>query len=351
MSGIVHAPQNGDFMSATPFLSVIVPVYNAEAYLRGCVDSILAQTFDDYEVILVDDGSTDRCPAICDEYAAQNPRVRVLHQPNGGQSAAREAGFHASSGKYIAFADSDDHVDPHMYSDMSALAEKYHADIVHCDFTAVMPGKEKVCAVPYPAGLYDKQKLMELVYPTMIYSGTFYTFSAAPNLWNKLFRRELLGKHLFQVPHEIRNGEDFPVTFSCMLDADSIYFTDKAYYYYCSRPSSMCHTVNLEELRSHYTLFATIHDIFPAEKYPFLQRQLSYFIVYQTLLYALPVMQELSDRTEKHDLYRELTGNRHIHAAMHSVQPGDITGIRNKLFVYGFRLHLYPLVLLALLKK
>jgi len=150
-------------MEGQKTVSIIMGTYNGEKFIREQLDSILAQTYPIKEIIIQDDGSTDGTIDICDEYAAQNPRVRVLHQPNGGQSAAREAGFHASSGKYIAFADSDDHVDPHMYSDISALAEKYHADIVHCDFTAVMPGKEKVCAVPYPAGLYDKQLCAGLV--------------------------------------------------------------------------------------------------------------------------------------------------------------------------------------------
>ena len=92
-----------------PFFSVIVPVYKAEAYLRDCVDSVLCQTFRDFELILVDDGSPDGCPAICDEYAAKDSRIRVIHQANGGVSAARNAGMRAASGAYLAFLDSDDY--------------------------------------------------------------------------------------------------------------------------------------------------------------------------------------------------------------------------------------------------
>ena len=102
-------------MPATPFLSIVIPVYNAEKYLACCLDSILAQDYSDYEVILVDDGSTDRCPSLCDAYAAADPRIHCLHQPNSGHTAARQNGVKASRGQYIAFVDSDDWVSPEMY--------------------------------------------------------------------------------------------------------------------------------------------------------------------------------------------------------------------------------------------
>ena len=95
-----------------PLVSVIVPVYRVENYLRTCIDSILAQTYSDLEVILVDDGSPDGCPAICDEYAKQDARVRVIHQKNAGLSAARNAGLDLCQGEYITFIDSDDFVHP-----------------------------------------------------------------------------------------------------------------------------------------------------------------------------------------------------------------------------------------------
>ena len=98
-----------------PQISVIVPVYNVQRYLRRCVDSILSQTFSNLEVILVDDGSPDRCGAICDEYAAADPRVKVIHKPNGGLSSARNAGIEAAAGEYLAFVDSDDWLDADMF--------------------------------------------------------------------------------------------------------------------------------------------------------------------------------------------------------------------------------------------
>ena len=167
-------------MPATPFLSIVIPVYNAEKYLACCLDSILAQDYSDYEVILVDDGSTDRCPSLCDAYAAADPRIHCLHQPNSGHTAARQNGVKASRGQYIAFVDSDDWVSPEMYRRMCTAAKDTHADLIHCNFTAVMPDKEKLCDIPFPAGFYDKTQLIETVYPNMIYFGTYFGVS----FWN-----------------------------------------------------------------------------------------------------------------------------------------------------------------------
>lgn len=109
-----------------PTISVIVPVYNVEPYLRQCVDSILGQTFRDFELILVDDGSPDGCPAICDEYAKMDSRVKVIHKENGGLSSARNAGLDVAKGKYIAFVDSDDWIHPEMSETMQNRMQQHY---------------------------------------------------------------------------------------------------------------------------------------------------------------------------------------------------------------------------------
>ena len=112
-----------------PELSIIVPVYKVEPYLRRCIDSILAQTFRDFELILIDDGSPDNCGAICDEYAAKDSRIIVIHQKNQGVSAARNAGLDIAKGTYLGFVDSDDWIEPEMYETMIATAKEKQVDV------------------------------------------------------------------------------------------------------------------------------------------------------------------------------------------------------------------------------
>ena len=127
-------------MKQNPLISVIIPVYKVEPYLRQCVDSILSQTYTNLEVILVDDGSSDHCPAICDSYATQDSRVRVIHKTNGGLSDARNAALEVCTGDYIAFVDSDDWIEPEMYTDMMDLMQKQKLDIVFCTVREIVDG-------------------------------------------------------------------------------------------------------------------------------------------------------------------------------------------------------------------
>lgn len=116
-----------------PAVSVVIPVYNVEAYLRECVDSVLNQTMQDFEIILVDDGATDSSGMICDQYGRQDSRIRVIHQPNGGLSAARNTGLDAAAGTYVYFLDSDDYIVPHALEHLVNLAEREAADVVFFD--------------------------------------------------------------------------------------------------------------------------------------------------------------------------------------------------------------------------
>lgn len=335
-------------MSKQPFLSIIIPVYNVENYLSTCLDSILQQEFTDYEIILVNDGSTDDSGVICDSYTQKYTHIHCIHQKNAGHTAARQAGFSASKGVYIAFADSDDWVAADMYTNMCQIAQKTNADIIHCDFIAVMPHQQKKCSIPFAPGLYDKKSLQETVYPQMIYSGTYFTFGAAPNLWNKLFRRNLLEKALFQIPHDIIVGEDGLITYSCMLAASSIYFTDKAYYYYRSLGTSLCHNMNTARLSENHTMFETYHKLIDLKSYPMLQKQLHYFFAYQSLLTMVPIFQTLLQEKELPDgqirrLFLSECRNSYIKEAFAHVKIRDIKGTRNKIYAFCIRYRLYYL--------
>ena len=131
-----------------PLISVVVPVYNVENYMRKCIDSLLNQTLSNIEIILVDDGATDTSPKICDEYARKHSCIRVIHKQNGGLGSARNAGMKAARGKYIGFVDSDDYVSVKMYETLWNLAETNEADCAYCEFTRFW--NDTVDIIPQP---------------------------------------------------------------------------------------------------------------------------------------------------------------------------------------------------------
>ena len=112
-----------------PKVSIVVPIYNVEKYLDRCIQSLLAQTLKEIEIILVDDGSDDGCAQICDQYAERDSRIKVVHKKNGGLDSARKAGIAIASGKYVGYVDGDDWIEPFMYERMVELAEKYGANV------------------------------------------------------------------------------------------------------------------------------------------------------------------------------------------------------------------------------
>lgn len=214
--------------------SVIVPIYNVEKYIRKCVDSILAQTFEKFEVILVDDGSPDACPSICDEYALLDRRVKVIHKENGGLVAARNTGIFAAKGKYVCYVDGDDWIKEDLLQVVweKALYEK-QPDIVV--FGAVKQFRDYQTEIKSNCeiGFYDKEKLAKEIYPYIMYDNRqpFCRSVVFHSAWNKIYRRELLEKHYCEETR-IRMGEDSAFTFECLYAADSIFVCDEVLYIY-----------------------------------------------------------------------------------------------------------------------
>ena len=166
-------------------VSVIVPVYRVEPYLDKCVSSIVNQTYKNLEIILVDDGSPDNCPAMCDAWAEKDSRIRVIHQNNQGGGAARNAGLDIASGNLIAFVDSDDYIAPDMYAHLYELMEQ-GADIAECGYVEVV-GDNAVFACGYETCSYTVQEAMAEHIQDRVFRQL---------IWNKLYRRQVVdGRH------------------------------------------------------------------------------------------------------------------------------------------------------------
>ena len=194
-------------------ISVIVPIYRIEKYLSKCIDSILCQSFSDFELILVDDGSPDNCPEICDDYAKKDTRVKVIHKKNGGLLSARKEGLKQASGIYISYVDGDDWVDNYYLDILYKLAEANAADLVTTGHFREFNGKIETIK-PKFSGIYNEEEIKESIIPNAIYNGSFCEHGMSTYVWNKLFKKELLTQILFDVPNEIVMGEDAAITYS-----------------------------------------------------------------------------------------------------------------------------------------
>ena len=230
-----------------PKLSVIVPIYNGEKYLRRCLDSILAQSFLDFELILIDDGSKDNSGNICDEYAAADKRVTVIHTENRGVARARKTGLELTGGKYVTCVDCDDWIDQDLYSHMIDCAERNDADIVVCKFS--FEPQTKLRCGGLAEGIYGKTELVREVYPRMIYDLRINTPAVNPSLSDKLFRRELLTESYKDLELSLTLGEDAMCTYPCLLAANCICFMeDSACYHYWQEHSENMHQMGTEFL-------------------------------------------------------------------------------------------------------
>lgn len=210
-----------------PLLSIIVPVYDVENYLQKCIDSILAQTFTDFELILVDDGSPDNCPALCDAAAAKDARIRVIHQKNGGLSAARNAGLDVARGEWIGFVDSDDYIAPEMYETLYKAVQSTGADLALCDYVKV-DETGALCTqthVAVPQKSLTGRELLQKAYWTTVQIA-----------WNKLYHRTIFAQLRYLVG---KLNEDFFVIPEICLNTQKAVVVPDVLYYYVQRGDSI----------------------------------------------------------------------------------------------------------------
>lgn len=209
-------------------ISVVVTVYNIEEYLGRAVDSILNQTYRNLEVILVDDGSLDGSGALCDEYAKKDPRVKTVHQKNGGAWQARNTGMAHASGDYLTFVDGDDWIDPRMYEALLSAMEQQDADLAVCRYRRVYEEEIRDFSTPN-AYVFEGQEILE----KYIEEDDGFLIQTAP--WNKLYKRSIVGE--LQFPKSLY--EDMIYTIHLLNQTKRSVYLDQAYYnYVCSRQTS-----------------------------------------------------------------------------------------------------------------
>ena len=240
-----------------PTLSVIVPVYNTEKYLRACIESILAQTFTDFELILIDDGSSDGSGAICDEYANKDLRIQVIHQKNAGVTYARKSGVRRASGEYFSFIDSDDWIHSEMFERMVGKGVETSADVVVCDVSLEYDAKTELLPTLAEEGFYHKEQLCDKIYPTMLLDTRFRRPGILGSSCNKLFHRSLLEKVFWQVDDSFVYAEDALFCYAALLESNGVFILRRPLYHYRQHSASVMHQYNgtrcyENALRSYY---------------------------------------------------------------------------------------------------
>lgn len=203
-------------------VSIIIPVYNVEKYLRRCVDSVLNQTYKNIEVVLVDDGSPDGCPVICEEYAQKDNRVKVIHKPNGGLSSARNAALDSPLvGDYVAFVDSDDWLELDTIEYCLDLVKNYHADVVQFEFYETDSEKNSVINKKERVETFEGKEILQQLMITGCWG-----------VWGALYKTEVLGNVRFR---EGKINEDIDYKYKILNNAQRmVYSNQKKYYYYQS---------------------------------------------------------------------------------------------------------------------
>lgn len=251
-----------------PKVSIIVPVYNVERYLDRCMQSLLSQTLKEIEIILVDDGSPDNCPTMCDDYAKKDLRVKVIHKKNSGLGLSRNIGMKHATGDFIAFVDSDDYVDIRMYEKLIKVADKNKSDAVFCGIKKeIYSGKFIDISEVQKETTYEKEYLSDLMLDFV--SGKPFEKKERPlqmSVWHAIYSKDLIFQNELEFKSErIIVSEDLPFQISFFKLAESITFIPDILYTYCYNSSSLSKKYDVDKFFKIKDLFYLLTDLLSYE--------------------------------------------------------------------------------------
>lgn len=261
-------------------ISVIVPVYNAEKYLDRCLQSILVQTYTYFEIILINDGSTDRSQVICEKYAQVDKRIRVIKKVNSGVAKTRNVGIQMAKGKYISFVDADDYIKSNMLEKMIIRAEQNNSDIVMCKYFVDNEGEIYKVSMDYEK-VYDgcssiKEGLLILYYEE--YHNGLYS------LWNKLIKRSIYTENNILFDVSLKRGEDAWFIFQCLKHCKRVDFISEPFYYYYQNNGSIMHTLYEDQ----YEKWVYMRKLLLKEN-SVLKINIDYSLFYKEFLYKVAI--------------------------------------------------------------
>lgn len=240
-------------------VSIVIPVYNVEKYLRKCLNSVCAQDACVDEIILVNDGSTDDSLKICEEYAAKYEKIRVINQENKGVEATVYVGIAAAKGEYIGFVDGDDYIDPSMFKKLYDTINLTNADMVVCGYNRVDENDNLLSS--YRLNLSQKTVFDKIdgTFPVDFLPGMSGKQFMSYARWNKLFKREQLLNNSFCRPHGLKVGEDTAMVYAMLFSSKRVAYVDECLYYYVQRTGSIVHSFDARYIKN----WETVIDILP----------------------------------------------------------------------------------------
>ena len=228
-----------------PLISVIVPVYNTELYIERCVQSILNQTYDNLQIILIDDGSVDSSGLICDQFASRYNNVEAFHQCNLGLVETRKRGTHIASGEYIMWVDADDWIEDAYFEKMMEARDKSEADLVVSNIYFDIGESSNMVSNNIEVGKYQVSSIIE----RMFYIGKFYEYGIQPHGVTKIFKRDKLLKIQNQLPEGLCIGEDAAVVYTYIMSCKTVLITDICGYHYVQNPCSITKRKTKDEIK------------------------------------------------------------------------------------------------------
>ena len=247
-------------------ITIIVPVYQSAGYIGKCLDSIIAQTYPDIQIIVVDDGSTDGTGEICDEYARKYDNIEVVHTSNNGPVRARWEGLNKAKGKYVGFVDSDDYVSPEMFEGLYSEIIESDADFVHSWFKTIENGEEKYEIAPYADCIEvnnDVEK-EEVIIKLFFEKGK----RLSPSMWSKLYRRDFAIANYRYIPETLKYGEDVLFLFACIANSKKIKIVSDVYYNYIVRENSLSHIDDKAKMYNEIGLLCYLENLNEKLEYP-----------------------------------------------------------------------------------
>lgn len=320
-------------------ISIIVPIYKVEKYLDKCVNSIINQTYKDLEIILVDDGSPDNCPKMCDAFAEQDSRIKVVHKQNGGLMSARQAGLRIATGEYVGFVDGDDWIEPDMYMHFYKAICDYQPDMAVSEFYSETGGELDKSKQNLPEPFFAKDEMINEIYPNMLFKAPYYNFGINPCCWSKIYKKELLENCLYSIPTEIKIGEDTAFTYPCLIKAQSMAYIDKACYHYIdSRDGSMTSSYDADMENTILIPFEILKNSFEKSGYNF-SNSLDYYLFY-LIEFVIRNEAGFSNKKSKKEIIqtiKKFTHNKEVVFALNNINSAELP-LRKKFLLTFFKM-------------